>query len=279
MLKIAMYSYKGGAGRTVATANIAALMASMGKKVVCVDFDLDGPGLKIVFGLSHASDDRYVQDYMNAYTPKSFPLRECLIDTYSSFPESKLGKDLLYVFPASQDFKKRLPDNYDYHQILDRINSLMEWLEEHENPDYVFLDCASGWRILPKACTQAADYILTFLRLSRQHILGAVTIAGLFKFLEFEFNLIPSAVPQDLLDREEEFAGYIQALESAFPGRVLNPLPEFSRLKWDETPLCLDPEEMQEFTNSESRNSQEHIIARYKAIALHILEIGEGLRI
>jgi cellulose biosynthesis protein BcsQ len=42
---VTFYSYKGGTGRTMALANIAALLARRGKKVLVVDFDLEAPGL------------------------------------------------------------------------------------------------------------------------------------------------------------------------------------------------------------------------------------------
>ncbi|MBB4710999.1 hypothetical protein BJ965_000881 [Streptomyces luteogriseus] len=42
---ITFYSYKGGAGRTMALANTAWILASSGKSVLVVDWDLDAPGL------------------------------------------------------------------------------------------------------------------------------------------------------------------------------------------------------------------------------------------
>lgn len=42
---ITFYSYKGGAGRTMALANTAWILASSGRSVLAVDWDLDAPGL------------------------------------------------------------------------------------------------------------------------------------------------------------------------------------------------------------------------------------------
>ena len=50
---ITFYSYKGGTGRTMAVANIAWLLASRGKKVLAVDFDLEAPGLWRYFSRFH----------------------------------------------------------------------------------------------------------------------------------------------------------------------------------------------------------------------------------
>ena len=43
------YSFKGGAGRTMALANVAWILASNGLKVLVVDWDLDSPGLHRYF--------------------------------------------------------------------------------------------------------------------------------------------------------------------------------------------------------------------------------------
>ena len=46
---ITFYSFKGGVGRTMALANIAILLAHMGKKVLMIDWDLEAPGLPRYF--------------------------------------------------------------------------------------------------------------------------------------------------------------------------------------------------------------------------------------
>ena len=46
---LTFYSYKGGTGRSMALANIAWLLASYGKKVLVIDWDLEAPGLHRYF--------------------------------------------------------------------------------------------------------------------------------------------------------------------------------------------------------------------------------------
>ena len=46
---ITFYSYKGGTGRTMALANVAWILASSEKRVLCVDWDLESPGLHKFF--------------------------------------------------------------------------------------------------------------------------------------------------------------------------------------------------------------------------------------
>jgi cellulose biosynthesis protein BcsQ len=50
---ITLYSYKGGVGRTMAVANAACQLANKhGKRVICIDWDLEAPGLHHYFGYS-----------------------------------------------------------------------------------------------------------------------------------------------------------------------------------------------------------------------------------
>jgi len=46
---ITFYSYKGGTGRSMAVANVAWILATNGKRVLVVDWDLEAPGLHFYF--------------------------------------------------------------------------------------------------------------------------------------------------------------------------------------------------------------------------------------
>jgi len=46
---ITFYSYKGGTGRTMMLANVAWILASNGKRVLAIDWDLEAPGLHRFF--------------------------------------------------------------------------------------------------------------------------------------------------------------------------------------------------------------------------------------
>ena len=58
---ITITSGKGGVGKTTATANIGAAMASIGKKVVCIDADIGLRNLDVVLGL----ENRIVYDLVD----------------------------------------------------------------------------------------------------------------------------------------------------------------------------------------------------------------------
>src|ERR1041384_3063617 len=46
---ITFYSYKGGTGRSMALANVAWILASSGRRVLAIDWDLEAPGLHRYF--------------------------------------------------------------------------------------------------------------------------------------------------------------------------------------------------------------------------------------
>ena len=53
---ITFYSYKGGVGRSFALANIAVLLGRWGFRVLCIDWDLEAPGLTHFFDTTTEDD-------------------------------------------------------------------------------------------------------------------------------------------------------------------------------------------------------------------------------
>ena len=55
---VAFYGFKGGAGRTMALAHVAMLLADRGLRVAALDFDLEAPGLHVALGAPEPTDER-----------------------------------------------------------------------------------------------------------------------------------------------------------------------------------------------------------------------------
>jgi tetratricopeptide (TPR) repeat protein/MinD-like ATPase involved in chromosome partitioning or flagellar assembly len=89
---ITFYSYKGGTGRSMAVANVAWILASNGKRVLTVDWDLEAPGLH-----------RYYTPFLS---DKDLTNSDGLIDLLIEF------RDATATGPASGD---RLSDN-NWHE-------------------------------------------------------------------------------------------------------------------------------------------------------------------
>ena len=83
---VTFYSYKGGVGRSFCLANVAVQLARWGNRVLCVDFDLDAPGLHEYFKpyISSLQDGGLVEvitgdaDWVDVAEPVSIPDAENL---------------------------------------------------------------------------------------------------------------------------------------------------------------------------------------------------------
>src|SRR5436189_50223 len=73
---ITFYSYKGGTGRSMALANVAWILASQGKRVLIVDWDLEAPG-------QHRYFHPFIQD-------KNLTSSEGLIDLVMRFEDAAI---------------------------------------------------------------------------------------------------------------------------------------------------------------------------------------------
>ena len=74
--KVSMYSFKGGAGRTVTTANVARILsAERRKRVTVMDLDVESAGLSVLFGVDRkveSGECSTIQDVLRGfYAPES----------------------------------------------------------------------------------------------------------------------------------------------------------------------------------------------------------------
>lgn len=120
---IVITSGKGGVGKTTATANIGACLASNGYKVALVDGDIGLRNLDVVLGL----ENRIIYDLVNVIEGKC-RLKQALIK------DKRI--DNLFLLPAAQTRDK---DSIDSEQMAKLCNSLLD-----EGFDYVLIDCPAG---------------------------------------------------------------------------------------------------------------------------------------
>src|SRR5947209_7320743 len=71
---VTFYSYKGGVGRSFALANIGSLLSLWGYRTLCIDWDLEAPGLHLYFRPwmkeeNHRGLTELIQDYAAGKTP------------------------------------------------------------------------------------------------------------------------------------------------------------------------------------------------------------------
>ena len=61
---ISVHSFRGGTGKSNTCANLAALMAGMGKRVGVIDTDIISPGIHVLFQLQQSEIKYTLNDYL-----------------------------------------------------------------------------------------------------------------------------------------------------------------------------------------------------------------------
>lgn len=112
---ITVTSGKGGVGKTTATANLGAALASEGDKVVCVDADIGLRNLDVVLGL----ENRIVYDLVDVVEGRC-RLRQALIRD-KRLPE-------LFLIPAAQTRDKSAVSPSDMVRLCDELRHDFDWI-------------------------------------------------------------------------------------------------------------------------------------------------------
>ena len=208
MKTLMFYSYKGGSGRTVAAANVAAALAKMGRRVAIIDLDFEAPGLQHVLGAEETPQYRSgtgVQHYLKDDIKLHDLMDDVVIDLFAR-PDGPLvrfdipdGALLIYVMASPKVTRVDAQEP----QVPQRMKRLIEALHERYDLDYVVIDAASGIRETYSLAADASDEMLVFFRWSRQHVEGTLRLVKFMSRLrEFDqswvpFKLIASASPSE----------------------------------------------------------------------------------
>ena len=112
---VTVTSGKGGVGKTTATANIGAALASNGNKVVCVDADIGLRNLDVVLGL----ENRIVYDLVDVVEGRC-RLRQAMIR------DKHLNE--LYLIPAAQTRDKSAVSPSDMVRLCDELRPDYDWI-------------------------------------------------------------------------------------------------------------------------------------------------------
>ncbi len=160
------YSYKGGVGRSFALANVAVILAEWGYDVLCVDFDLEAPGLAHYFepyinNLPKAGVLDLVEnpELMSSWNSGTFT---CEVDNLHG--NGRLG--LLASGQPDEKYARRVQrlnwdDLYENHNLGSQLNNLKEsWKSEY---DFILVDGRTGITAFSGIFTAQLPDILVFL--------------------------------------------------------------------------------------------------------------------
>lgn len=253
---ISLYSFKGGAGRTVCTANLAhfvaeELGANAKRQLLLADMDLDSAGLTLLLGQSttfrnnecNSSKIFYGDFVLTMGENDSRLFSEGLVDI-----SKKTNNDPGTVRFLGADMISR-EQGTETGGSAERMRDLISYCGDYDVAA-IMIDSASGRQEVAQVCHQISDVIVYCCRLTRQFLLGTkwhleALIAECLTLQGFapKVVLYPVAVP-DIGDRwrasyETAMSG-LQILcrnDTAQVILVEPGLPEVQSFKWEETIL------------------------------------------
>jgi Mrp family chromosome partitioning ATPase len=181
------YSYKGGVGRSMALANVAALLARWVHRVLVVDWDLEAPGLERFFAHRNPAIRQMrtttpgILDLIQAKrTGEALNWRDCLLPVNVNGNSASLS--LLTAGRNSADYTGRLQsidfaELFEKHELGSYIEQLRnEWTSEF---DFVLVDSRTGVTDIGGICTvHLADVLVLLFTSTESSMEGALEILG-----------------------------------------------------------------------------------------------------
>jgi CO dehydrogenase nickel-insertion accessory protein CooC1 len=251
---ITFYSYKGGTGRTMALANVAWILASNGKRVLAVDWDLESPGLHKFFhpflDESTVSATPGVIEIINDYASAAVDPGPRGDDWHLEFAQvERHAVSLEWAFPegGKLDFLSAGRQNRDYSAAVcsldwdnfyDRLGGGRFFRAMREDMkqkyDYVLIDSRTGLSDVADICTiELPDVLTVCFTLSDQSIEGAADVARQISGRYRDRNIRVLPVPMRIEDGEKEKLDVGRSLaRMKFEGFPAGMTAESSALYW-----------------------------------------------
>jgi septum site-determining protein MinD len=177
---VSIHSVRGGTGKSTVTANVAALVASGGKRVGVIDTDIQSPGIHVLFGMDEEQIDNALNDYLWG---------KCAIEEAAYPVGDKVGagktkvKGDLYLIPSSiraGEIARVLREGYDVGILNDGFRALITKL----SLDYLFIDTHPGLNEETLLSVAISDLLLIILRPDQQDFQGTAVTVDVARKLE-----------------------------------------------------------------------------------------------
>ncbi len=174
---IVIASGKGGTGKTSLTGGIAACLAHLGRKVLCIDMDIGLRNLDISLGMS----DRVLMDFSDVVEGRC--TLECAAVAHPTLPS-------LYMLTAPV----RLPDSVDEAGITELLD------EARQQFDYILLDAPAGLDGGFRLASCAADRAIVVATNDASSLRDAQRAVGELNHIK-QIHLVVNRVQPKLLRR------------------------------------------------------------------------------
>ena len=213
------YSFKGGVGRTMALVNAAATLASAGRRVLVVDFDIEAPGLDTFDVLKPRKEVPGIIDFVTQYLVSNrAPDVSEFIGKCSPVGEQNGN---LWIMPSGRNDTYAANFNQiDWGDLYERRDGFLlfedlkaQW-KEVLKPDYVLIDSRTGHTDTGGICTrQLPDAVVVLFFPNEQNLRGLVDVVGDIRSeakgprkKNIQLHFVMSNVPD--LDDEDQILKY-----------------------------------------------------------------------
>ncbi len=178
---VTFYSYKGGVGRTLALANIAALLCQWGYRVLCVDWDLEAPGLHLYLRpWCKKWNHRGLTELIQAHADGK-KTRWQTYTTQVQLPDAPKPLSLMTAGLQDSTYVQRMQklnwgELYESHDLGAFLEELREsWKKSF---DFILIDSRTGITDIGGICTvQLPDLLVLLFTANEQSLNGVVDVA------------------------------------------------------------------------------------------------------
>ncbi len=212
---VAIHSFKGGTGKSTISANIAALLASRGRRVAVLDLDLEGPGLHVIFNIDPNEFRFTLNDVVrDAASPEQAVVRM----------NERLGltKGALYFSPASvkiTEMLKTLRTGFEVESLSGALRDLQKGFDL----EFLFIDTHPGIENDTLLAMGVCQDLVIVSRMDQQDMFGTGVMVKVAKTLEKPVHLVLNMIPPNL--KESGVLTLAQKIGANFKVEVLGWLP------------------------------------------------------
>lgn len=207
---VTFYSYKGGVGRSMALANVAADLVANGRRVVMIDFDLEAPGLDAFEELDLQPGAPGLVEYVSEYlaTEIAPPISGFVQEvTHTMARRGKLW--VIHAGRKDEEYNRlraaiNWEDLYDNRDGAEFLENFKADIEQQFQPDYVFVDSRTGLTDVGGVCTlHLPDLVVLLFSLNEQNLQGVSSVARVLRNADTSPLLLPVATPVPSLPRDK----------------------------------------------------------------------------
>jgi septum site-determining protein MinD len=201
---ISFHSFRGGAGKSNITANVAAQLALAGKRIGIVDADILSPGIHVLFGI----DGTQIEHSLNDYLWGKCEIQQAAIDVTPGLKVAIPGE--IYLIPSSMkagEIARVLRSGYDVGLLNDGFQKLIKCLDL----DILIIDTHPGINEETLLSIAISDELIIVLRPDQQDYQGTGVAVEVARRLDVPrmhliVNKSPNQFPPEEVQHKVELA-------------------------------------------------------------------------